>query len=134
MKKILLTLLLAICATTMFAEISFYKATSYAYKYVDSDTDEWVDWTDWIDCNVKVSFNFDDDIIKIYSNEQQTYVITEYGDEEDDGQGGRMWSLDVVDQDGDKGTVRLRIEKGGNSELYVDFANVMWVYNVTSIN
>jgi hypothetical protein len=83
---------------------------------------------------VKVSFNFDDDIIKIYSNEQQTYVITEYGDEKDDGQGGRMWSLDVIDQDGDKGTVRLRIEKGGNSQLYVDFANVMWVYNVTSIN
>ena len=134
MKKILLTLLLAICATTMFAEISFYKATSYAYKYVDSDTDEWVDWTDWIDCNVIIPISIDDDVIKVYSNEQQTYIITDYGDEESDGQGGRMFSYKVVDQDGDRGNIRLRIEKGGNLQLYVDFANVMWVYNITSIN
>jgi hypothetical protein len=51
----------------------------------------------------------------------------------DDG-GGVQIKFSVIDQDGDRGTVRLRIQNDGNSQLYVDFADIMWVYNVYRIN
>ena len=33
----------------------------------------------------------------------------------------------------DYGYIRLRIERNGNSQIYIDFADVMWVYNVVRV-
>jgi len=46
---------------------------------------------------------------------------------------GKQTKFYVIDQDGDLGYVRLRIEKNGNSQVYIDFNDVMWVYNVRRV-
>ena len=47
--------------------------------------------------------------------------------------GGTNVKFYVIDQDYDRGSIRLRVERNGNSQIYVDFSNVAWVYNVVRI-
>ena len=129
MKKFLIFAVLALASLMSSAETYWYKASSYAYRYTDS-RGYWAEWTDWMRCNVNISFDLEDDIITIYSNKTQIYAVIDYNGKSSDGQGGEYVSYKVIDQDYDFGTIRLRIESNGNSQLYVDFANVMWVYNV----
>jgi len=130
MKKFLLIIFAIFCISlNLHAETQWYKATSYAYKYIN-DYGNWTAWTDWIPCNVSIKIEIDDDIIVVYSKMKQIYIVTDYKGKYTDSGGGTYISYSVVDQDDDIGTIRLRIERNGNSQLYVDFANVMWVYNV----
>lgn len=36
----------------------------------------------------------------------------------------------MIDQDGDRGTLRFRKQNNGVNQIYIDFKNVQWVYNV----
>lgn len=133
MKKWLIAFVLIIAtALSASAEYQWYKATSYAYRYTN-DYGRWTEWTDWMSCNISISFDMDDDVITIYGNKTQIYVITDTKGSGTDPSGGQYVSFRVIDQDYDYGTVRLRVETNGNSQIYVDFANVMWVYNVRRI-
>lgn len=126
--KRLITLFIALISITAFAETQWYKATEYAYKYTNQS------WTDWYSCDVNIKFDLTNDLIYIYSNKPQTYAI--YDIEKDsytDSAGGKQVAFNVIDQDYDKGIVRLRVERNGNSQIYVDFANVSWVYNVVRL-
>lgn len=129
MKKFLIIMMMSLVGLFATAETQWYKATSYAYKYINS-YGYWTNWTDWISCSVNIKFEIDDDIIVIYSNKTQIYAIYSGGQRYKDSSGGEQMKFNVIDQDYDKGTIRLRIERNGNSQIYVDFANVAWVYNV----
>jgi hypothetical protein len=72
----------------------------------------------------------DEDIIIIYSNKTQIYAIYENAGTYNDNDGGKQQGYYVLDQDYDKGMIRLRIARDGTSQLYVDFNDVGWVYNV----
>lgn len=111
------------------AQIYTYKTTEFAYKYVNS-YGKWNDWSSWEKSSMLITINFDTDIVKIYSPTTQVYKITDYLEEYTDQYGGKQVKFEFIDQDGDYGKMRLRIEKNGNSQIYIDFANVMWVYNV----
>ena len=132
MKKLLTALLLCVACLTATAESQGYKATSYAYKYVN-DYGYWTDWTSWLSCDVNIIFDLNNDVITIFSQRKQTYVVYSYDGASYDVGGGQYVQYSVIDQDYDYGKIRLRIEGNGNSQLYVDFANVMWVYNVRRI-
>ena len=129
MKRFLMIMLLSVIGLYASAQIQWYKGTSYAYKYVN-EYGYWTNWTDWYSCNINIKFDIDNDVIVIYSNKRQTYAIFDGGQQYTDSDGGAQVRFDVIDQDYDKGTIRLRIERNGNSQIYVDFANVSWVYNV----
>ena len=130
MKKILILFLLCISFfSNAHAETQWYKATSYAYKTMNN-YGYWTNWTNWINCNISIKFDMSDDVIVIYSNRTQIYAIYNYRGQAYDSNGGIQAYFDVIDQDYDKGTIRLRIEQNGNSQIYCEFANVMWVYNV----
>ena len=73
------------------------------------------------------------DVIEILSPKAQIYNITEYNDFYIDKDGGRTAKFSFVDQDGYRGVIRLCIEKNGNSQMYVEYANIMWVYNLIRI-
>ena len=94
---------------------------------------EWTDWSEWEESGMIITMNITKDVVEILSPKAQIYNITEnkglYFDQED----GRNVNFSFVDQDGDKGTMRLRIEKNGNSQMYIEYANVMWVYNLIRI-
>ena len=111
--------------------IRYYETTSFSYKKVVNG--EWTDWSEWEDSGMIITMNLTKDVVEILSPKAQIYNITEnkglYFDQED----GRNVNFSFEDQDGDKGTMRLRIEKNGNSQLYVEYANVMWVYNLIQV-
>lgn len=118
-------LLLPIVAAN--AQVQYYRSTAYAQANVYNG--RYV-WSDWQSSNMTITINLNTDMITIYSPRTQIYRVVSAGDAYNDSNGGRQVSFKVIDQDGDRGTIRLRIESNGNSQIYVDFSNVAWVYNV----
>ena len=132
MKKLFLLFFIALTFTIVKAQTYRYNATSFAYKVVNS-YGSWTNWTDWESCNVPIVMDYDNDVVTIYSNKTQIYRITKYIRKYTDSSGGSQVEFNFVDQDYDKGVMRLRIERNGNSQMYIDFANIMWVYNVRRV-
>ena len=134
MKKFLFSLLISLCACVMpvSAQTYYYKATDFAYKQVN-DYGYWTNWSSWEVVNISMTIDFTNDIVSIYSKTPQIYRITEHVRNYTDNSGGVQAEFRFIDQDGDNGTMRLRIETNGNSQLYVEFSNIMWVYNVKRI-
>ena len=129
MKKLFLLFFTALTFTIVKAQTYYYNATSFAYKAVNS-YGYWTDWTDWESCNVPIVMDYDNDVVTIYSNRTQIYKITKYIRKYTDSSGGSQVEFNFVDQDYDRGVMRLRVERNGNSQIYVGFTNIMWVYNV----
>lgn len=113
-------------------EIIWFKATSLSYRYVN-DYGYWTNWSDWEKCDVRIKFELTDDVIVIYSNKNQFYKVISLVDPPYDSN-GKTIKYRILDGDGDYGFIRLRIENNGNSQIYVDFNNVSWVYNVVRFN
>ena len=132
MKKLFLLFFIALTFTIVKSQTYRYNATSFAYKVVNS-YGYWTNWTDWESCNVPIVMDYDNDVVTIYSNKTQIYRITKYIRKYTDSSGGSQVEFNFVDQDYDKGVMRLRIERNGNSQMYIDFANIMWVYNVRRV-
>ena len=133
MKRILLILtMLFSLSFAHAADVYIYKTTGFAMKSLRSNG-YWGAWSDWEPSDMYISINFDTSIIKIFSPQTQTYKITEYVKSFTDSDGGEQVQYKFIDQDGDMGTMRLRIEKSGNSQIYIEFSNIMWVYNVKRI-
>ena len=129
MKKLFLLFFIALTFTIVKAQTYRYNATSFAYKIVNS-YGYWTNWTDWESCNVPIVMDYDNDVVTIYSNKTQIYKITKYIRKFTDSSGGSQIEFNFVDQDYDRGVMRLRVERNGNSQIYVGFTNIMWVYNV----
>jgi len=129
MKKIILLLFVMIgMSFSLHAEESWLKAYKMAIHMKDQNTGKWHDWSEWKPCDVDVKIDFDNDIVVVYSEKIQTYRITETIDQFDDKKGGTQIKFKIVDQDNDRGEMRFRKEKDGVLQIYVDFADVTWVY------
>lgn len=129
MKRFLLTIMLMIgmFVTVQAQNIQWYKTTAYAHATVVNGR---YYWSDWQDSDMDICFNLPEDRIIVYSPTRQIYKITEAGQAESDGKGGQQVTFIAYDQDYDVCHIRLRVEANGNSQIYVDFNNVAWVYNV----
>ena len=131
MKKFLVILMMAVIGFTASANSIWFRGYSYAIKYKTSyNRNNSQGWSNFQKCNVDIEFKMDDDIIVIYSNRTQIYAIYENAGTYNDSDGGQQQGYYVLDQDYDKGMIRLRIAPDGTSQLYVDFNDVGWVYNV----
>lgn len=128
MKRILFILFALFSFITINAQTYNYRAKEFAYKYVN-DYGKWTSWSDWYESNVKITINYSEDVIVIHTDTPQIYVVYKYNGTKKDDKGGVQAEFLVIDQDYDKGAVRLRIEDNGNSQIYIDFADVMWVYS-----
>jgi|GEM_PF-3291993 len=107
-------------------------ATSFSYRTLETNYYGYTYWTDWssdMSCCLDIVVTNTDQII-IYSESQQIYNVLDGGDEYRDNQGNMCYSFSVRDQDGDRGTITLRLTGGGYGQLYVQFSNIMWVYEV----
>lgn len=131
MKKFFVILMMAVIGFTASANSIWFRAYSYASKYkTNYNRNNSQGWSNFQKCNVDIEFKMDDDIIVIYSNRTQVYAIYENAGTYNDAEGGKQQGYYVLDQDYDKGMIRLRIARDGTSQLYVDFNDVGWVYNV----
>ena len=129
MKKIILGIILALfMSIPSFSQIINFKATSVAIKEVGYK------WSDWKKCDILITFNLRTDKVVIYSRSIQIYKVLTQGQSYIDESGGEQVKYDVIDQDDDLGDMRLRVERNGNSQIYIEFADVSWVYNVIRID
>lgn len=132
MKRILTLFMLIMCISlSSFAQVQWYQTTGFKKANVYNGTYSWP--SQWETSNMKVSIDLDNDLITIYSPRTQVYAIYDTynnGNAYRDSGGGQTVKFYAVDQDYDKCTIRLRVESNGNSQIYVDFSNVAWVYNV----
>lgn len=136
MKRLLmfLVLMFTVAMSTM-AESIWFKTKSFAIASVDEEGV--YHWGDWEESSMKIQYNLDTDVITVYSSTKQVYNIY---DEANDGEfvedykGGETLTVYVVDQDDDKGEVRIRVDEDGDWQIYVDFSNVAWVYDVDVID
>lgn len=127
MKKFIITLALVLVSIASFAQnVQWFQATSFAYKPAYGS------WTDWEPSTVKIAFNFSDNTIVIYSPQTQIYAVIRQVPADYD-PNGIQEKYYVVNANGSYGYIRLRIEKNGNSQIYIDYSDVSLVYNVRRI-
>lgn len=128
MKKFILTLLMVFTVGIAFSQVKYFQTTQFSYKYL-TEYNYWTDWSDWEKCIAKVKLDLDDDKITIYTKETQIYYVYDYlGEVEDDY--GQTIKFAVIDHEEDYGHIRLRVQNNGTKQLYVDFNDIMWVYNL----
>lgn len=129
MKKIIFVLLMCFMSLGISAQTYKYRATSMSYRYVNG-YGNWTNWSDWQSTNILIVISIDRDKISIYSKELQEYDIYSSSKWEPDYQGGQTATLKAVNEEGRRCDVRLRSLNSGELQVYVDFADAMWVYNV----
>lgn len=116
------------------AEKMWFRTTGYAEATI---TNGRYSWSDWQSSNLQLLIDTDADRVIVYSPKIQIYKVYDTynnGNTYEDVSGGVNVMFYVVDQDGDIGKVRLRVEKNLNSQVYVIFNNCAWVYNVERTN
>jgi hypothetical protein len=111
------------------------KATNFTSK-INVEGRGWNDWADWEDSDVLITMDMDKDRITIYSKEVQKYDIAEYEGKETDDDGDDIWSFFCINEDGVKCRVRLAKlnSQNGRNQVYVDFSDLMIVYNVFTLD
>lgn len=135
MRRFLVVLLLVIPIAVFSQNNLLFNSTSYAFARITSNGT--YIWDDWEECVVRIKIDLNQNKIIIYSRVTQYYYIYDVynnGDPYSDSKGGKQIKFYVVDQDDDKGNLRLRIERNGNSQIYIDFKDCAWCYNVYKIN
>ena len=133
MKKffVLIVLFLGI-AISVNAQVQTYRTTGYYEKKLYSWG--WGSWSSKQQSNMNIVINLNTDVVTIYSPRTQVYRIYEYSGTTRDSDGDVTATFYFYDQDNDRGTMRLVIRANGQSQLYIDFANVMWAYDVYRTN
>lgn len=121
MKRLLILIAALGIVLSASAESIWFKAFSGAYKYGNND------WSDWINCNIKILFN--DDSIKVYSEEVQTYMhLYDLDNPSDD-----VYGFKMVDDEGIYCDIKFRFEDNGNLQMYIYYSNAAIVYNIKRI-
>ena len=127
MKKILFIMTFLMVSLTSFGQVQWFKAISFASKPAYSSS-----WSAWEDSDVKIKFDYGNDVITIYSPTIQIYYVQRIVDSPKDDSGSQV-RFYVRNAYGYYGYVRLRMENNGNSQLYVDFVDGSIVYNVRQL-
>lgn len=126
-KYVVLFLLMIAGAMGADAQVYEYQAKQFAFKRIVNGS--WTDWTDWQPSTVRVRINYNTDVITVYSSKTQVYRVVEHLRNYTDSSGGKQVEFKIIDQDDDIGHVRLRIETNGNSQMYVDYKNLILCYS-----
>ena len=104
--------------------VQYYKAYQYTQKMsYQSEFDA------WSKVEIPIVFNLTTDQIIIFSQRKQTYYIYKY-EKYISNEGRQAVRFYFIDQDSDRGSCRLVIRADGTSQIYIDFSNISWVYNV----
>jgi hypothetical protein len=114
------------------AQVVKCKATAFTYKTKNAETELWSSWADWQEVNILVVIDPKIERIKIFSKEEQTYDIIQAFDKAVDSDGDVVYQWMCVNSDGKKCYVKIikLLSREGQNQLYVEFSDMMWVYNV----
>ena len=131
MKRLLLAMLLCIISITSFAQVINFETTSYTYKTYNGYS--WSKWAPYQSSSMLLTMDIDRDLVIIYSPRTQIYKIVDYKGSYTDKDGDATMEFKFIDQDNDRGTMRLMQRRNGKSEVYIQFADVIWVYSVVRL-
>ncbi|MCS7212411.1 MAG: hypothetical protein NZ844_12385, partial [Chloroherpetonaceae bacterium] len=121
-------------STPSVAQVYKLKSTGFSYKVKNGDT--WSRWSDWEDSGLLITIDLDKARITIFSKDTQVYNIARNEGTSHDSDGDETLSLYCVDKKGLNCRVRLvqLHSQGGRLQLYVDYNDIMWGYNVVSLD
>lgn len=128
----LTALFLLLSLTASAQNVLKFRTTDFSFKIKKEGI--WGSWSSWESASMLVVVNLDSERITVYSKSVQQYDILDMEDKGIDSDGDRTFKFGCVDQDGDRCSVRVLIRKSGTKQLYVDFADIMWVYNMQNVN
>ena len=111
-----------------FCQVIRFNTTSFSSR--EKTSYGWTGWKKKSNSDMLLTIDLDSDLVTIYSPRIQVYKITGYDGTWTDSDGDSTMQYRFVDQDGDRGTLRLVQRRSGVSEVYIDFSNIMWVYSV----
>ena len=114
------------------ADVWWFKTTKFSYKERKLNYEGnyyWTSWANWQRSSLSMKIDFDEEIVTIYSEKIQMYKLL-YEMEPPYDSSGTQVKYKVIDQDGDYGDIRFRVENDGSSQVYIDFADISWVYCV----
>jgi hypothetical protein len=132
LKILFLAILFLIIAFASVGQVTKFKSTSYSFKFKNDYTSMWRKWAELERTEVLLAIDLTNERIKIFSKEEQVYDIVKYYDKETDLDGDITLQFQCVNQDGLKCFVRFVVlnSKNGQLQLYVDFSDMMWMYNI----
>jgi len=114
------------------AQVTKFKSTEFATCIKNDYTGKWGAWSSFKETEVLITIDLSKERIKVFSKVEQVYDIIRYYDKTIDRDGDETLKFQCVNEDGLKCYVRFVIlnSKGGQRQLYVDFSDMMWVYNI----
>ena len=121
MKKLISLCIVFLGITVQAQDVQWLKAYELSVNYEG--------WSDWESVNIDIKIDFDNYLIKIFSKQVQVYeILSDLPSLKDDT--GKNIRFRVIDQDKDIGVLTFRVQNDGTKQIYLEFDNVGWVYNV----
>lgn len=130
MKKVILSFLLT--AIYLFSFSQVYKFRSYDFVYKTNSKYGWTKWSEPVENNILIVFDLDKQRVSIFSKETQVYDIYKIYEKETDKDGDYIFEYACIDDAGLKCHIRwVKLNsQNGRLQVYVDFKDIMWMYNV----
>ena len=93
----------------------------------------WTNWSSPQSSNIYMQIDWDNALVYIDSNYRQLYQIVKVTGRYRDSDNSEICEMKVIDQDGDRGTMKLAIRPNGKSQIYIIFSNIRWCYDVVRL-
>lgn len=133
MRQVILLSAFLLLSTVAFCQVYKFKAHSASYKYEGKYG--WTKWTEPEETSILIVFNIDKERVTIYSKETQEYDIIKVYDKVVDSDGDDVFRYLCVDKDGLRCNIRwIYLNAQSRWQIYVDYSDMMWVYNVRKID
>ena len=131
LKSTLLLGLFLLIGSVSYGQVIKLRTTGLAIKY-EIDDYRWGEWSEFEPVSVLVVMDIDADRITIYSKETQVYDVIEAEKKRYDSDGDEYLPFICINEDGVKCRVELATLNSQNrrNQLYVEFGDVMFVYNL----
>ncbi len=123
----LLLLLTISLASYADGPVDKFRSVEFAYTLCDADKN-WQGWSEWEPSNLLIIVDQGAHTIAIYSDPTQNYQIHDTKNSVDNEQ-NNVCTFTCVDGDGARCHIRFVMNDVG-SQLYVDYSNAIYVYNV----
>lgn len=115
---------------SVFGQVYKLKATSTQTR-TKKENGKWTQWSSKVKANMLITIDSDKERITIYTEPKKVYDVIKNKGESFSKNGNEIQALGCVDRYGKNCTVRLlQVKNTNNFQVYVDYSNKTYVYNV----